>query len=760
MAINEAAQSSSSPQLAGYGRVDYPTGKPSNEMERRKYAQYVRALWDEQEDEYRDLRQVWIQNLLFLSGRQWWVPNRHGVYAPMAVPEWREQPVYNLCLAYFRTFLAKATKIRPAWQVVPASTEPEDVHSSQLAEDVLEAKWIELKLGEALERAVAWTIATGNAFLYPYWNTRTGKIRRLEVEEDVPIFDSQGNLLRTETMMVPCDENGEPYLKPDGSFDLEKDPHIVDEGDVGVRVYSPFQVRVNADAETDEDVNLFIIADVVTIRDAEQRWPDYKNRFTAEDVSEVENYEHTLATAMENPRTGLKTGTMDRRDQHLSKVLVLHYHERPSTDYPNGRYWVCTGDHLLEEPDELPEGVWPALIHLRDVIVPGRYHGSAVLEHVVNINREYNEVNAQIKEHHNLMAKGKWLSPKGSGVKRGAITNMPGEVVEYNIGFKPEQADLKSLPSSIYAERDRILNDFERISGIHKVSMGSAPPGVTAGVAFLQLQEADDTDLGPFLAMLERSVASLAGSVLRIVQERYREERLVYITGKNNRYMVRAFQGSDLTGAIDVVPVAESAFPWSKTARQSMILTLAQTMPQMFQDPETGMFDTAKFARLLPVGGLEHIAGNEDLDIQEALREEEVFSEMMNGEEDLPQPQFWQNHSVHFQQHVRTLKSGEFEDWPEEAKAAFIAHVKQTMEMRDQKSKEAAQMNAIAQGNAPKEVYQQTGNLPPDAAVTGEAGLEPSPDVEGMMAAQPADPAAMEQQAMLTEIDRLTANME
>lgn len=728
----------------GYALTDYPEGEPGNDRERRKYAQYVRALWDEQEDAYRDLHRVWIQNLLFLAGKQWWKPNRAGVFVPQTGPEWMEQPVYNLCLSYFRTFLAKATKIRPAWQVVPASMEPEDVHASQLAEDVLEAKWVELKLGNALRRAVAWTIATGNAFLYPYWNTSTGKIRRLESPEMVPIFDSFGNKVGEEEVLVPLDENGLPYLKEDGSFDLDKNPTIVDDGEVGVRVYSPFQVRVNADAETDEDVTLFMIAEVVTIREAEQRWPKFKGQIMAENVSDLEDYEIAIASAM-GSGADAKTSTTDRRSQHLEKCLVLHYHERPSPEYPNGRYWLCTRDLLLEDPDELPEGVWPALVHLTDVVVPGRYHASSVLEHVVGLNREYNEVNAQIKEHHNVMAKGKWLVPNGSGIRRGMITNAPGEVIQYNQGFRPEQAQIAPLPTSIYAERDRILNDFERISGIHKVSMGSAPPGVTAGVAFLQLQEADDSDLGPFLAMLEESVAHLTGAVLQIIKERYREERLVKISGKNNRYQIRAFRGSDLTGAVDVVPVMESAFPWSKTARQSMVLNLLSTMPDLFRDPDTGQIDVGKVTRMLPVGGLEHMAHNEDLDVQEALREEEVFSGF-DGDGDFPQPMWWQNHSVHFQQHVRTLKSGEYREWPEEAQREFEAHVQKTMEMRDAKAKEAAQVNAVQQGNAPTEAYQQGGMLPPGGP--GAEGPPMDPEIEAMMQALPPEPAASGQAAM------------
>lgn len=760
---------------AGYlhaSPAEYPRGQDfSDDKVRRSYAQYARATWDEMEEVMRPLRQVWTQNLLFLSGRQWWKTLRSGAFIPIEAPEWHEHPVSNLCIAFFRTFLAKATKIRPAWAVMPASTDPEDIKATQLAEEVLEAKWVELKLGEAIRRAVAWTIATGNCFIYPYWNTQTGRIKRLEVEEDVPEFDDDGNVIGYQTVMVPLDEDGEPYLKEDGSYDLDKDPHIVDEGEVGVKVYSPYQVRVNPEAETEDEVRYMNIAEAMSLREIAIRYPEHASKVRAEDVTTLEREESMMSSVLGGvtpnlaPSRTTPPGSHNESDNFLQKALVIHHHERPSVDYPNGRYWISAGDVLLTDPDDLPEGIWPALIHMTDVIVPGRYHAAAVMENIVSLNREYNEINAQIKEHHNLMAKGKWLVPKGSGIKRGKITNQPGEVIEFNQGFEPRQAEMTSLPAAVYGERERVMNDFEMVSGLHKVSMGRPPPGVTAGVAFLQLQEADDTDLGPFLAKLEEVVAQLAGDVLEIIKARYHDERLFYVTGRNSRYLVKAFRGSDLAGALDVKPVAESSFPWSKTARQSMLLSLASTMPQLFTDPDTGQFDVSKFANLLPIGGLDTLAQNEDLDVQEALREEEIFASYGLDASEVPQVEWWQNHVVHFNQHVRVLKSADFLEWAPEAQDLFKQHVQQTMQARDGKAAQAAQMNAMAQGNAPKELYQQGGPVPPPGAVPPEEAMaemeQPpvDPGVEGMMNAMPDQPAQQGQFEGATGFDPATGDL-
>lgn len=713
----------------------YPTGSPRDRETAKKYAAYSRALWDEQDEYMNLLHQVWTQNLLFLSGRQWWTAGKDGVFKPTRMASWREKPTSNLTMAFFRNYLAKVLKNRPAWTVMPATSDPEDVHSAELGDQVLEGKWQELRLSRVLRSAVSWSLATGNGFLYPYWNSDTGKMVPATATLEVPVYDEAGDLVGMEDAEVLLDKDGEPQLLENGQPDPEAEPYMIDEGDVGVRSYSPFQVRVNPEAETDVDLTWMIIAEVRSIRDIARTNPDIVNEIIPESIDLAASMDRavTLAGSLAGEIGSNLSPARDHRAEHLDRVLVLHYHEKPCEEYPGGRYWVATRDHLLIEPQELPEGIWPPIIHLEDVVIPGRYYASSVMEQVVPLNRHYNEINAQIKEHHNLMAKGKWLVPRGSGIKVGMITNAPGEVIQFNPGFMPTQAQIMPLPMTIVEERNRVMSDYQTVSGIHSVSMGKAPPGVNAGIAFLQLQEADDTDLGPYLTMLEEAVAELAGDILKIIKERYTTERLVYVVGENRKYQVRNFKGSDLRGASDVRAQAGSSFPWLKSAQQSMLITLAAQMPQVFTSPETGQFDTAKFARLLPIGGLGNIGNESDLDVQEALREEEMFSvlglEGEEGNQEIPQVGFWQNHEIHYLQHARILKSATFRSWPQKGQQEFLKHVQITQQQKDAKAKEMAQMNAMAQGNAPKELYQQGGpgaTAPPD--LTEEEIAQMSPD--------------------------------
>jgi hypothetical protein len=374
-------------------------------------------------------------------------------------------------------------------------------------------------------------------------------------------------------------------------------------------------------------------------------------------------------------------GMEQARDVDVPKALVLHYFERPCPEYPEGRHWVTTGLKVLEAPGPLPDGIWPVIVWMHDIDTPGRLHGEATMTAAVGLQREYNEICAAIKEHHNLLLRGKWLVPIGSNIRRGQITTQPGEVIQHTPGLKPEMADLKPLPHKVYEEREKVLADFELITSMHQISMGQPPPGVTSGRAFLTLQEADDTDLGPFIEMMERSVAKLGWLTIQLIQRYYEEERLLRVSGGAHSYRVRAFRGADLNAVVDVEPQSGSAFPWSAVAKQSMMIDLVQVVPELFQDAETGGFDHERFRRLLPVGGEEAVGIGPDLDVSEALREEEAFEmwDTMDPAE-LPMVQPWQNHAMHLRQHGRLMKSTAFMRWDPENQQAMIAHWMETQQ--------------------------------------------------------------------------------
>lgn len=711
------------------GLVAYPHGDPGRDPNRRAaYARYVGALWDEQTEELRALHLVWEQNLLFLANQHWHRLGRDGLRMDRNLEDWEQRPVYNFCLPFYNTYLSKATKSRPATQTVPASSDPQDMKAAELADEVLDAKWTELKGQRRFRLWAAWTIATGNGYALPFWNARSGKLKRLEVEVECPIWAAPGMPLMvegqdgreepaTEVLMALCDEDGMPILGDDGRPKPGAKAHVIDQGEIDFRVYSPFQVRVNAEATCDEDVTSFVVGEPMSLRQIQERWPEHGHLVQEEDVNQIMGTHSTLTGVLDGHVKDVSRqgpSPKDERAKKLPRALVKFYYEKQCPRYPDGRFWTCAGGVLLDDPQPLPDGLF-ALIHMQDVLVPGRYHGMSRLEAVVAINREYNELSARIAEHHELHSNPKILVPRQAGIKKGTWTRKPGEMMEYTYPMKPEAMPPAQLPASIFQERERLLADFERISGMRAVSQGGTTGGVTAGIAIMQLQEADDADMATFLASGEECVAELTGAWLTLIKANYTDERLYYAAGPDRRYMVRSFQASDLEGAVDVVPQAGSTRTGSEVARQAVMMEVAKSTPEVFQDAETGQFDVAAFARALQLGGLEPFYESHDVHRSEAMREEEVFS-MLGGTEDveIPVPEAWQDHRIHLYQHRRTLAGARWREWPQEAQDAFKAHYLATRDALEQE-----QMRKLAMLAPPPPPGEEGDGAPAEGGVAG-----------------------------------------
>ena len=687
------------------GRARWPA---TDDEEDYVYALYTSDFVEGQQTRREALHRTWQQNILFLLGQQWLeYDSLTGTFAIPRTHAWKERPVVNLLTPFQKHFVAKVTKERPVLSAVPASTDPEDVQSALLGDDVVEAKWQEQQGSRILRRALAWVMPTGNALIMPYWNQDTGRIVPLIApveghrhdEAGSPMYDPESGEPVIDMIDCPCDEDGEPRMDRFGNYDLEAEPHYVDEGDIGYKVVSPFHYYVDEAAESPEEVRELVIIDPMPMREFYRAFPDAPPGIVPDAEGGIDDFD-TMLDSLATGVGGADTHFIGARshDDVDRKVRVFHYYARPTPDFPMGRHWITAGRELIVEPQPLPEDLWPQAVFLRDIEVPGEFFAAATMTDAVGLQREYNEANAFIKEHHNLLLRGKWLVPIGSNIRRGQITSEPGEVIQHTPGLPPKQADLRPLPEAVYLERKRIIEDFQLVSGLFKISMGgSAPPGVTSGRAFLTMQEADDTDIGPFLTMLEDAHAELGMLSLRIIQKRYTDDRLIRVAGENRRYRVRAFKGSDLRGVSDVQAQRGSAFPWNRVAKQDMMLQLAKDTPQVFADPETGQFDVQRFRDALPVGGIGVVSAAGDDDIAQALREEEEFEAFVDGQVDpqaLPQAEPWNNHMVHIRQHRKLLNSAAFKRWPPSNRIALIFHWNQHKTLVAQEAMAAAMLQA------------------------------------------------------------------
>ena len=96
-----------------------------------------------------------------------------------------------------------------------------------------------------------------------------------------------------------------------------------------------------------------------------------------------------------------------------------------------------------------------------------------------------------------MMARPKWLVPKGSNTQASAFTSEPGEKIYYTPGLKPEQARVEPIPEYVHQTIEHTLRDMEDLSAQREVSQARVPGGVRSGVAIAQLPGAGRFDPHP-----------------------------------------------------------------------------------------------------------------------------------------------------------------------------------------------------------------------------------------------------------------------
>ena len=640
---------------------------------------FTREEFEERLDAQQPYRTEWTQNMLFMAGLQNYEYDRNsGDFRIENLPHWRERPVHNRFKPFAKTFMAKMLKNQPILQCVVHGDDPSDAYAVDLGNDVLRAKWIELSLEKKLKQAIAWIMTTGNAYILPFWNTDSGNLVPLTAPEIADKYDNAtGELVGREVVTCPCDDEGKPLLRKDGSLDMEAEPHYIDMGEIGTKVHGPFNVFPNEDAVDDDDVDSWIIAESASIREIRRRWPKAKG-IMPEDTTEVDEYNRLISAGLAAGADTHYTGPhFDRSESNPRRALLIHRYEKPSPTFPRGRYWIVCNKTLLEPPQELPSGLWPPVLHMKDIEVEGQYLGEATMTAAVGIQKEINKYAGRIAEHIKLLNNGRILVPRGARVPKGAFNTREGQVIKHTPGMEPKPMEMKALPAQVWSEREFLEDSFQKTTSMHDASQGQQPEGVTAGRAFLVLQEADDADLAPITQSLEALMGKWSWYNLRLMQQYYDEERTIHVAGKSKSYRARAFKGADLTAIVSVEPQRGSAFPWSKTARQAQLLDMLQTNPWLFIDPETGVPDRQQFREAFEIGGDLAVGSGFEVDLAKARREEEAFMGWDGSQEtegSLPQPQLFHDHAVHMRHHRKVMNSGEFEEWPPVNQLALIQH--------------------------------------------------------------------------------------
>jgi len=363
------------------------------------------------------------------------------------------------------------------------------------------------------------------------------------------------------------------------------------------------------------------------------------------------------------------------------KVTAYEFFELPSDDFPEGLHAIQLGTSKIVFAEELKTEVKAGplqgqkrlgLLYFGFDTIPGRLWKKTRMDDMIPLQIFRNTIEANLRLTIQRMGNPIWLDPKGSGVS--GLTGEPGQVVPYNpvsMGgtniVKPERipAELSNLAPLIQM-MNKCDDSMERVSGTFFLQGGDTPPGVTAASALAYLGERASKSMSPLMHEWAKGWKRWEEFCIEIVRDKWNDNRLRVIAGRNKKWQVKQFMGADLQGAINIKINYEGLQPKSLATERATIGQLVQLGVLNPQDPEVNYQILQKF-------GEANLKGSSDLDVKYAQREADEF--LTEGKPPVLRPMV-DNSVVHLMYHTDFAKEDEFLELPQPQQDLWIAHIR------------------------------------------------------------------------------------
>lgn len=582
------------------------------------------------------------------------------------------------------TKVAQMTRIKPAIEILPTNQEFGDKNAARATKMLLDHLWYVNDFDSLHTEIQRHKKIFGEAYLFIEWNKDKGD-------------------LHPDAGSIVLDEDGEP---------IEVDPNLK-VGDVCYRTVLPWRLLLQLQDKF-EDTDYCFEVKIEHIEDLKKEYPSKASKIKADkdafafDISTLEN------TRLEETS------------------VVFYFYHRHSKFSPEGAYLKFTKDVILEDK-ELPytHGELP-FERITDLDIPDVQHGVSVYEQVKPIQNMHDNISTLLTKNLYMMGHAKWIMPKGA-CKIDSLGN-DNTIVQYQGPVPPQMVQTTPNPPEAYAFRDKLREEQDQIFGVHGVSRGQPPAGVTAGIALQFLNEQEAERATNEVTKTNNFIRRVAKKTLAVAGDFYEAEdgRLLRILGEDNRYLIRHFDAANLHKAYDIRIQNGNPLAETKAGKISRVIEVLQYAP--------GTLSGERIVELLDLGD----ADKATTLITEAVRAAESENEDLLAGQPIADPEPFEDHIIHWRVHTKRMQRRDFkEEVPPEIREVFKEHVMLTEFLMVQKAKEnplfqakLAQLDLFPlfyrEGFAPQSAQQQAATVQGQSnrgePVTGQIpALEPSP---------------------------------
>lgn len=747
-----------------------------------KRIQLVRGAWNDLDDLVRQQNRAIEENVRMLANQQ------HIVWHPVAgryidVSEWmtdeerrwRARPTINRLLPWFIITHARATENQPIVSYVPGP-DRKDAELAEILDIASKSVWFEANMEDVHDRVMGWVIVAGRGHVMSRINPHKGRMRPWVGQGLVPLFDEYdqpisdqdgGQAHQMFEQGVPFGPDGSPRarakLYSDGGIELQPtgEPHATPVGAIEADVLAPTQVRASWGPQpwhmkrrhfiksyhSPEEIYEWFGKDVA---------PTVKGG--AKDIGELERllYGTGFYSATGSPIEGITSSASTD-----GYVEIIQMWEAPcsyggmekSEQSPGGRWLVVTPNEVIRDgvrPADLP--YTSPLSTFEFVRVPGRPGGTTPQESLNGIQRMYNALYGQVREHVNLTTNPKGIFDANSGLAASQFTNQPGtwHGVQMRPGVDPVKYVLPPpLGGDVYKLMAMLREEFDGI-GFTNPSEQSGDLG-TSGEQLKEARFNTDRFLGPTM----RRTAGEYGRMFETWKALYplvwdMETTISYAGEDNIARTITVYPEMFKQGYVNVRPDVESMLPEGRGERQKIVYKMY--LDGVLGDPalpstQRKFWELGRFPHLGRAGKPGGI---------DSTTAEQENGQLLLGAPAATIPVYeWYDDEAHLAVHEHFMKSPEFKKLAPPVQNEFVVHRMAHIFNMQQKLASAIQQQAATNAalnpqpepgadGAPGGGGPQQGSAAPKEIGAGGNGRPPSPNLpRGQAPVVPATPAPL-----------------
>ncbi len=467
-----------------------------------------------------------------------------------------------------------------------------------------------------------------------------------------------------------------------GEIIAQKDGKNIKTGDIEISVLSPFEIYPDSvNNENIDDCQSIIHAKAYHI-------DEIKNIYGVDVKGEDIN-----VFSLENTGTGLGgLGYHAYATQVVSGVksnhaLVIEKYEKPSKNYPNGRFIIIAGETLVYD-GELPfvnrvdgKRGFPFIKQV-SIEQAGSFWGTGIVERLIPVQRSYNAVKNRKHEFLNRISMGVLTVEDGSvdldNLEEEGLS--PGKILVYRQGSNvPRYMANTSVPTDFEKEEQTLIAEFMTISGVSDILNNTPNYTNLSGVALQLLIEQDESRISPTTDKIKECIKELGGQILRLYKQFVTIPKLIKVAGDNGELEMIYFTASDITSE-DIVFESDTEITESLAQCRSMVFELLNA--GLLQD-ENGKLSNRmrlKALDLLGFGIWENAQDINELHTKKASTENVELSCGKNV--DVCEID---NHDLHINEHISYMLGCDYKkklSQNSEIEKVFLKHIRMHKQMK------------------------------------------------------------------------------